>query len=70
MNKHGTAGKSDRVLRRPEVCKTVGLSATTVWRRERAGEFPRRIRLGGNSVGWLSSEIDCWLVHRAEQRSE
>jgi len=51
----------DKILRKPDVIPTVGLSDATVWRLERAGKFPKRIQLGGNSVGWLESEIIAWL---------
>ena len=51
----------ERILRIPDVVERTGLSQTTIWRRERDGEFPRRRRLGENSVGWLESEVDEWL---------
>lgn len=60
--------KQDRVMRKKEVQATVGLSDVSIWRQERAGTFPRRIRLGGNSVGWLESEISGWLHQRAAER--
>ncbi len=53
-----------KVLRPREVTKKVNLSRTTIWRREREGNFPRRIRLGPNSTGWLEEEIDAWLDSR------
>lgn len=59
---------SERVMRKKEVLATVGLSDVSVWRLEKAGAFPRRIRLGGNSVGWLQSEIFGWLEERAAAR--
>jgi prophage regulatory protein len=31
---------------------------------EKRGEFPKRVRLGPNSVGWIESEIDDWLAKR------
>lgn len=52
---------ADKVLRQPEVVKRVSLSAVTIWRKERRGEFPRRRRLGANSVGWLESEVSAWM---------
>lgn len=58
----------DRVMRKKEVLAVVGLSDVSVWRQERAGTFPKRLRLGGNSVGWLKSEIDGWLHQRAADR--
>ena len=60
--------KQDRVMRKKEVLTIVGLSDVSVWRQEQVGTFPRRIRLGGNSVGWLKSEIDGWLEQRAAER--
>lgn len=60
--------KQDRVMRKKEVLAVVGLSDVSVWRQERDGTFPRRMKLGGNSVGWLKSEIDGWLQQRAVAR--
>lgn len=53
-----------RVLRLPEVEERVGLHRTTIWRHERAGNFPARRQLGTNSVGWLESEVDEWIRSR------
>ncbi|WP_241086791.1 helix-turn-helix transcriptional regulator [Candidatus Vondammii sp. HM_W22] len=44
-----------------------GLSRTTLWRLESKGEFPRRVSLGGNSVGWKLSEIKQWIDERLEK---
>ena len=51
-------------LRRPEVVKKTGLSYPTIWRKERAGDFPRRRRLGPNAVAWVDDEIDAWIKSR------
>jgi hypothetical protein len=42
----------------------------TLWRRERQNPptFPRRIKLGPNSVGWLAEEIDEWIEDRVAAR--
>ena len=50
-----------RLLRLPDVCEITGLSPTTVWRREKDGQFPRRRRLGANIVAWRSDEIAAWI---------
>jgi len=50
-----------RILRKPEVEHRVGLSGMEIWRREKAGSFPRKVRLGPNSVGWVEAEIDAYL---------
>ena len=51
----------DKILRQPQVQEITGLSRTTIWRQEAAGVFPRRVRLGPRSVGWLCSEINDYL---------
>ena len=58
-----------RIIRKPELLTMVGLSDATVWRMERAGKFPRRVQLGGNSVGWLDSEVENWFSAKAAERA-
>ena len=37
----------DRIIRKKELLKAIGLSGVTIWRMERAGTFsPKRIKLG------------------------
>jgi prophage regulatory protein len=45
-------------LRLRQVVSVTGLSRMTIWRLERAGEFPRRRQLGARSVAWLQSEVE------------
>lgn len=52
------------VIRRKELCKITGVSMTTLWRWEREGDFPARIRLSTHSVGWRRSDIETWLATR------
>ena len=54
-----------RFLRIDEVIDKVGLSRPTIWRLERAGEFPKRRQLGKKSVAWLEQEVEEWLASRA-----
>jgi prophage regulatory protein len=56
-----------RFLRFRELVKRVGLSRSSVWRLERAGEFPQHRRLSPNAVGWWEPEIDAWLRARRER---
>ena len=59
----------ERILRFPELKKKVGgVSTVTVWRWEKEGNFPLRIRLGGNACGWIESEIDSWIEKKAAER--
>lgn len=55
-----------KFLRTEQVMEKVGLSRPTIWRMERAGEFPRRRKLGSNSVAWLEHEIDEWMESRQQ----
>jgi prophage regulatory protein len=57
-------GQGDRLLRREEVEKRVGLHRSSIWRLERAGDFPKRVRLTGRTVAWRASEVDAWIVRR------
>lgn len=54
-------GPSKRIVRQAEVCEITGLSRTTIWRLERDGRFPKRRRLGPNSVGHVLSDILDWI---------
>jgi prophage regulatory protein len=53
-----------RTLRFQDVLLLTGLSRSTIWRLERKGGFPKRIRLGQNSIGWAEAEILAWLSSR------
>src|SRR5687767_1259580 len=52
------------MLRLPEVIEATGLSRPTIYRLERKGEFPKRRRLGVNSVGWVEEELAVWIRGR------
>jgi len=60
------------ILRRPAVESTTGLSRSAIYDRINPNSpyydptFPTPIRLGGNSVGWLESEISDWINSRIE----
>ncbi len=36
---------------------------------EKAGRFPRRLKLAERRIAWLRSEIDAWLKRLAEARA-
>ena len=57
------------VLRKQGVRDKMGLSVSTIDRKERAFEFPQRVRLGKNSVGWFEDEVDDWLARRQRGRA-
>jgi len=58
----------ERIIRKPELLDRISVSDATIWRWEKQDIFPKRIRLGGNGVGWLASEVDHWIREQAEAR--
>lgn len=64
----GTDGA--RLERLPAVLARTGLSRTSVWRR--AGvDFPAPVRLGPQTIAWVSDEVDQWIAGRiAASRSQ
>lgn len=59
-NSHGT--KEDRLILQDEVQRLVPVSKPTLWRWERDGKFPQRIKLSRNLVAWRRSEILEWIA--------
>jgi prophage regulatory protein len=59
-----------RFLRYPELrtLKGVPFSRMHLGRLERAGQFPRRVSLGANTVAWREDEVDAFLSARAAER--
>jgi prophage regulatory protein len=53
-----------RLLRIQEVIRVTGLSRMTIYRYEKTGEFPKRRRIGKNSVRWLDQDIETWMTTR------
>jgi predicted DNA-binding transcriptional regulator AlpA len=37
---------------------------------EKAGDFPKRIRISTQMVGWLEHEVEAWLAQRMAVRVE
>lgn len=46
----------------------VQYSSQHIARLEKAGKFPKRIKLGQNRVAWLLSEIEDWIDERILER--
>lgn len=62
---------TSRILRFPEVRNRIGgYSRMHVDRLEKAGNFPKRIQIGGNAVGWDESEIEGWIKSRKDARHQ
>lgn len=58
----------NKVLRLPEVVAITGHPRSTIYDQMAKGRFPKPIRLGIRSVGWLESEIIAWQRARIAER--
>ena len=56
--------QSKRMIRRKELEKKIGLSATTIYYMEKRGEFPLHFMLTPRCAVWDEQEVDAWLAAR------
>ncbi len=59
-----------KIIRLKEVIAITGLSRSTIYERMSMEEFPHSVNLGGNAVGWVSSEVYSWVENRIKERDE
>jgi len=59
-----------KVLRFSQVSEITGLSRMAIWRLEKDDQFPKRIQLTRNTVGWIEQEIIEWLENRPRVMGE
>lgn len=53
--------RDGRLLAWPAVRERVGISRTTAWRLQKAGEFPLPVVISPGRVGWREDDIRLWL---------
>lgn len=53
-----------RLLRLPEVMRTVGLSRSTIYYLMDEGLFPSPIRLGKRTIAWHQTDLISWINSR------
>lgn len=58
------------IMRLPQVSAVTGLPRSTLYLYMSRNQFPKPIKLGVRSVGWVKAEIDDWLMRRMELRKE
>jgi prophage regulatory protein len=60
-----------RFLRFPQLGeRSIPYCRVLIDRLEKAGKFPKRVKLGENSVAWVEAEIDAWQSAKAAARGE
>ena len=57
-----------RILSKKELRALVLYSPAHIDRLEKAGLFPKRVRLGPGRVGWIEDEVLDWLQRRIDLR--
>jgi prophage regulatory protein len=55
------AEKPDRILRLPAVLERTGLSRSTLYRKIKAGTFPKQIAISVRCAGWREIAVNDWL---------
>ncbi len=59
-----------RMLSKRQVKELVLYSPQHIARLEAAGQFPKRVKLGVNRVGWIEEEVQEWLQSRIDERDQ
>ena len=59
-----------KLLSKRQVTDRVLYSPQHIARLEAAGAFPKRVKLGGNRVGWVEAEITAWIETRIAERDQ
>ena len=62
--------ENDRIILAPERRQLVPYCDMQIWRMEKAGKFPKRIKLGPHRVGWSLREVLDWIDARKAERGE
>ncbi|MBU3617336.1 AlpA family transcriptional regulator [Polynucleobacter sp. JS-Polo-80-F4] len=48
-------------IRQKRLLGILGFSAPTLWRKVKAGTFPKPIKLGANMTAWRVEEVHQWM---------
>ena len=59
-----------KMLSKRQVRELVLYSPQHIARLEAAGQFPKRVQLGANRVGWVEEEVLAWLQERIDARDQ
>ena len=62
----GVSNDPDRVLRRPEAARFIGMNERSLENLDKLGDGPVRVRLGKRAVGYRLSDVRAWLASRTK----
>lgn len=49
------------IMKRQDVVAATGLCYTSIYNKEKRGEFPARRKLSATGVGWIRHEVEAWI---------
>ena len=61
---------SHQILRIFEVAHRTGLARSSIYAKIQNGDFPRPIKLGARSVGWLEADVNQWIERQISRSRE
>lgn len=67
-NQENPMSHPKQLICKKELTKLVKYSSQHIARLEKAGQFPKRLRLGQNRVAWLQAEVEDWIEERLAKR--
>ena len=56
------------ILSRPEAARQAGLSISTLKRLEADDDFPARVQISVNRIGYVAEEVEHWIAERIAER--
>lgn len=54
----------NKIIRMKDAKDLTGLSRSSIYLAMNAGTFPKAIKLGARSMGWLLADIQAWIDSR------
>lgn len=56
------------LLRPKEACRKLGIGRTELWARTKSGELPQPVKFGSNSIAYVESELDDYILKLMAKR--
>jgi predicted DNA-binding transcriptional regulator AlpA len=53
--------ESKGFIRQKNLLGKLGFSAPTLWRKVKAGTFPKPVKLGQNMTAWRCEDVQAWM---------
>ena len=67
QNKTESSVSNDTFLRLSEVAQITALGRSTILAWEKAGKFPKAVRLSANKRVWWSADVNNWIREKLEE---